>query len=614
MNKNTEHEGSVQAQHTRPKRGKKFWSHALLLSVIGFVLWKLFVGLVKTEGIILGVDHHCVSSESVESVWHTVPASNVESLTWVSCYSGAQCARMMVPLDYDNPTSAQAGIAIVKIPSKLSLDDKRYRGPILFNPGGPGGSGVDLIRSVGSSLQILLGDEYDIVGFDPRGISRTTPQVVVFPDSAEGAAWRLREQNSPAPNSTVDAIARIYGNAQVYGAVANVSAQDSAPYVSTAIVARDMLNIVRAHGSEKLQYWGFSYGTILGSTFAAMFPNHVERMVIDGVADVEDYYNGSWSGALRDTDKALRMVLDGCVSAGPEACALYETTTDEIHARLTAIYTHLKRSPMPVYDDTGKNYGLIDYKVAREALFRLLAAPYSRGDGYPAMELLDALAAAERGDALPLARVARIVPTRSPFKCACPGEPAPRVANTADAKAAIACADAGPRFETLEDMEAEYSKMAELSEFADMWPIRGQCSGWKIRAAERYTGAFVANTSFPILLVGNTADPITPILHARRISKGFQNSVVLQQDSAGHCSLSATSFCTLMTIREYIRQGKLPANGTVCGILSTMFPGDVMIGQEDLEYETKAAINAWMNIRKSLEVSGFGVAPLDLEA
>ena len=90
------------------------------------------------------------------------------------------------------------------------------------------------------------------------GVARTTPEVNVFPDSAEGATWRIREATDPLPKLTVDAIARIYGRSQQYGDIAQVSTAHASPYVSTALVSRDMLSIIRAHGFEKLQYWGFS--------------------------------------------------------------------------------------------------------------------------------------------------------------------------------------------------------------------------------------------------------------------------------------------------------------------------------------------------------------------
>lgn len=143
--------------------------------------------------------------------------------------------------------------------------------------GGPGGSGVEFVRSVGKELQELLGEDHDIVGFDPRfvgffcsqywcspshstkrsGVGFSVPAVKVFVDDAETASWRIKEAADPLPNMTADAMSRIYARLLVYNGLAKVRAS-IATYVSTASVARDMLGIMNAHGYDKIQYWGFS--------------------------------------------------------------------------------------------------------------------------------------------------------------------------------------------------------------------------------------------------------------------------------------------------------------------------------------------------------------------
>ncbi|GJE90064.1 alpha/beta hydrolase [Phanerochaete sordida] len=554
-------------------------------------------------------------SDDPELIWNKVPPSSVDKVFWTSCYDGKQCARLMVPLDYAVPDGPKAGVALIKVPSKLSARDTGYRGPILFNPGGPGGSGVAMVANSGDKLQRLIGDDFDIVGFDPRGVARTTPPVVVFKNNAEEAAWRLRVQDDPSPNTTADAVSRLWAKAQVLGSIANQTTARASPYVSTALVARDMLNIMQAHGYDKIQYWGFSYGTILGSTFAAMFPDNVGRLIIDGVADAENYYAGLWSNNLLDTDEALKTVLDACVAAGPSLCALYEPSTKKVHARLTAIFDALKKRPLPVYNNiTGKEYGLIDYKIARRALFARLYSPYGstlEDPTYPAMELLEALAQAEKGDGLALGRRMGTVPAQTRFSCSCPSEPRPPLVATPDTITAISCSDAGfaRAGDTIEDLEAHFVKMRADSEFADQWPFRVSCSGWKVKSVERFEGPFVANTSFPMLIIGNTADPVTPLTHARKMSQGFNNSVVLHQDSAGHCSLAATSICTAKAIREYFREGKLPKNGTVCGVESTIFPSySEAQSVEALQGEDRKIVEAWRELRGSFEVPKFGMA------
>lgn len=135
-------------------------------------------------------------------------------------------------------------------------------------------SGVSYFQRIGPMFQELLGQEYDIVSWDARyakptcarcdshfvrrGIGRTTPQVQYFPDNAEGLAFRMRLQDDPVANTSADAISRIHARYTTLSGIAKERTSKTSPYVTTALVARDMLSIVRAFGREKLQYWGFS--------------------------------------------------------------------------------------------------------------------------------------------------------------------------------------------------------------------------------------------------------------------------------------------------------------------------------------------------------------------
>jgi pimeloyl-ACP methyl ester carboxylesterase len=113
------------------------------------------------------------------------------------------------------------------------------------------------------------------------GIGHTSPRVQVFADPTEQAAWVLRHENDPLVNETAGALARAHARWTVFGDLAEAHTREAAEYVSTAMVSRDMLAITRAHGYEKLKYWGFSYGSVLGVTYAAMFPDNIERLIVE---------------------------------------------------------------------------------------------------------------------------------------------------------------------------------------------------------------------------------------------------------------------------------------------------------------------------------------------
>ena len=259
--------------------------------------------------------------------WESITPS--PDLIYHDCYPGYQCARLQVPLDWLDPTNSHtAAIALVKRPASVHPTDPTYGGPILLNPGGPGGSGVVFALSWAEHLQEIVdgSKHYDIVGFDPRGVGRTTPRANCYDDElarayegfqAHGSGY-LRAENPKLGWRYV--LSRSFGKRceEALGVEGGILR-----YATSSSVARDMVEIIdrteelnegaragelRARDGEqmklggaslvgekkpaRLQYIGFSYGTLLGNTFASMFPGRVGRMVLDGVADIDDYMAG----------------------------------------------------------------------------------------------------------------------------------------------------------------------------------------------------------------------------------------------------------------------------------------------------------------------------------
>ncbi|TEB32535.1 hypothetical protein FA13DRAFT_1687269 [Coprinellus micaceus] len=506
----------------------------------------------------LGAGGSCEPSKSTSiarseaETWGTINPS--KDLIWHSCYQETgifECARLQVPLDYAEPGGRQAAIALIRKPATTR---EGYRGPVLFNPGGPGDSGVNMILSSADDLATILGPQFDIVSFDPRGIARSTPRANHFDMDVERVLFGTLSGPSPwIEDGVVTGIERVWAQSQLLGALAASHDDGYLEHITTENTASDMLRIVQAHGEEKLQYWGFSYGSILGATFAALYPDKVERMVLDGVADAEDYYATAWLNSLTDSEKTLQLFFDHCAEAGPANCPFYSLTPSDIQGNIIALQDKLIAEPIAVRTDT--YYGIVDHSTLHFNLFISLYSPFASFK-----PLANALAqlAAGNGTAL-LSLLGEPVP----YTCSC-DEHAHDWDPLPEAFATVLCNDGAEVSGSLKDLQDYWNELAGVSQFADYWgTIHAGCVGWP-KNKKPFHGPFVGDTSHPILLIGNTADPVTPLSSAKKMASGFKNSVVLTIDAGGHTSLGAPSVCAHQHVWQYFQNGSLPGQGTVC--------------------------------------------------
>jgi pimeloyl-ACP methyl ester carboxylesterase len=234
-----------------------------------------------------------------------------------------------VPLDWTKPnSSAHAAIGIITLPAVVAQNDPAYAGPLLTNPGGPGGAGVGLVLSIGETMQALADTpgqkHFDVVGFDPRGMGRSTPSASCYASDFDRLVDQLQGEGLTAVGgASVRTDAGLRVKLEGYKGLGALCAEQGADgifqHMSTADVARDMLEFVeRAEALKvkngngtasaekpRLQYIGFSYGSQLGNTFASMFPGRVGRMVVDGIVDAVDYT----SGVSRFGGESCRLVM-----------------------------------------------------------------------------------------------------------------------------------------------------------------------------------------------------------------------------------------------------------------------------------------------------------------
>ncbi len=210
---------------------------------------------------------------SVEPEDPALAAYYGQNLTWTGCGGKFECATMSVPLTYDEPDGESIDVKLVRLPA--GNPDQRL-GSLVLNPGGPGGSGIEYARAARVVLTGDLLEHYDIVGFDPRGVADSTP-IECLTDRQLDRFLNV----DPNPETDED-VAAVVAVSKRFGPRCKSNSPELAPNIGTPFVVRDMDILRSLLGDDRLNYLGKSYGTMLGSTYAELFPDKVGRMVLDG--------------------------------------------------------------------------------------------------------------------------------------------------------------------------------------------------------------------------------------------------------------------------------------------------------------------------------------------
>ncbi|OJJ94791.1 hypothetical protein ASPACDRAFT_127954 [Aspergillus aculeatus ATCC 16872] len=591
----------------------------VLVCLAGYAWWMLPVSTRSNTSIEL--------SQS-EFTWSKITPST--SLQYHDCFDGFQCARLEVPMDYhrSDGLGQRFAIAITRLPAKVPVTDPRYGGAVLVNPGGPGGSGVAEVLIDGRNLQATmdaeadpslepLGDSvrdkyYDVIGFDPRGVNNTTPGFSCFPNIFAQRNWELQVAAEGMLGSADGAFRRNWERSVALnmGCSINLSTpfedgeEALGEHMNTLPVARDMLEIIERHGEwrenqsiealrrqdringndqhqeivaqtkwkrgrEKLLYWGRSYGTVLGATFATLFPDRVERAVLDAVVDADKYYFDDGLSAIEDADAIFDRFAQYCDTVGPEQCPFYISGgAPAIKQAYLDLEDALYNASLPVIASPTRGPELVTWSdlknILRLAMYQPIqgfpplaqfASELARGDGSGVADMKSSA----RAPSCPSDQCVQAGPWSA--VCQVPGQ------NEAYASSAVLCTDAVYLQNTDEEDFHRYWKalQEDSSMIADYWAsLRMGCVGWDISPKWQLKEPVGGNTSHPLLFVNNILDPVTPLRSAQKMSQRFPGSVVLQQDSEGHSTLAAPSLCVDQAIRKYFQTGELPLTVTVC--------------------------------------------------
>jgi pimeloyl-ACP methyl ester carboxylesterase len=457
-----------------------------------------------------------------------VEPAPVPNLDWQACDGGFECATAKVPLDYSRPHGRTIDLALVRFPA---LDREHRIGSLFLNPGGPGGSGVEFVRTMPPSVAQLVGQRFDIVGFDPRGVGDSRPAVDCAdpPPPTDPLGWMRPE--------TLDVPALLRGARDEVRRCLDGPHREVAPYLTTANVARDLDQLRAAVRDEKLTYFGQSYGGLIGETYATLFPGGARALVLDSPVDGDVWLN-------RPLQRVREQVVGFERSAGRffATCAAHQDVCgfggDDPETAYDELVDRLNREPLPVSGEPPVSGDEV-LEVTEETLYGKQFWPV----------LAAALRGLAGGDPTVLRRFS---PVRSP---------------SAQHEAFKVYDSTEPRYphaigEYLDGGEDSFGVTEHFAigayELVDraLWPLepRGAFYGPYRHAAD----------APPALVLANTHDPAAPYQWAKRVVADLGNARLLPVHGDGHGVLTSLNFCAFEVFMAYIENGTLPPAGASC--------------------------------------------------
>ena len=443
------------------------------------------------------------------------------------------CASVPVPRNWAAKNGQTYEISLIRIRSTTQHDKI---GSLLINPGGPGGSGVDtaVYLSFGQALGGLpkaVTDRFDIIGFDPRGVGRSDPVRCI---SATDQDASFAADPDPVSQSGFDAVAALnkritQGCQQKYG--------DQLANFSTEEAARDMDAIRTAVGDPKLTYLGFSYGTLLGATYAQLFPHNIRALVLDGAIDPKQDFVTSSEVQAKGFERAFTNFTKWC-KTNPSNCAI----APDARKAVTDAMAKAEHSPVMSLDGRKATPGWIFIGV--------ISSLYTETGWQQLAAAIDGL---QRGNAKGILDLADQYAERRPDGT---------YSNLFDANLAVNCTDATnvPSVDRIRQLQSQWRAK---------YPLFGAplaigmlpCANWPGKHDPYPAGAAVGAP--PILVVGTTGDPATPYENTAALAGMLGTGHVLTWQGEGHTAYPSTT-CIVNAVDGYLINLSVPPAGDTC--------------------------------------------------
>jgi pimeloyl-ACP methyl ester carboxylesterase len=486
----------------------------------------------------------CSASTSIEKPLSDLAAYQNQKLDWATCYEDFECTDLRVPIDYADLTVGTFKIAVLRYKAQ---DPKNRIGSLIVNPGGPGGSGVDYAYNAEYVFDPDVLDRYDIVGFDPRGVNRSAP-IECLTDEETDANYA-----SDAKPDTEAELEQALADSKEFIQKCE-STNEHLTHYSTAAAARDMDILRAALGDKKLNYFGKSYGTYLGTLYAQFFPDKVGRMILDGALDPNISILEQNISQAKGFDDALDAFLADC--AKQDDCPLPKNK-QEATLKIIALFETAALNPLP-----RKTKVENDERTATESLIVLgtASALYDDVDGWP--KLRTAFLEGQQGYGDTFLDLADQYSGRS--------SDGSYMSNELDSGAIIDCLD-------WPDTRSVEKTKADAKRFTDAAPVFGPYLAYTNISCKyltpptkdkltRSTNKITSIKTAPVIVIGTTRDPATPYEWSVGLHQIFKNSKLISLDADGHTGQGRGSACVDDAVDAYLLQGKTPTKNLTCAL------------------------------------------------
>ena len=478
----------------------------------------------------------CGSSSS--STDTTVPSLDnttefvVNPIEWTACDGSTntevECGNIEVPFDYADPDQGSF-VLYVKKHNAASPADRI--GSMMVNPGGPGFGGSSLADDAEYYFSQDLIDRFDIIAWDPRGTGESTPAVDCVDTFDEYFGLDSPPETPDEKQALIDA-------SQAFNDKCAENSGTILPYISTQASAQDINSLRLALGEEKVSFFGFSYGSELGTTWATMFPETVRAIVVDGAVDP--------TASSIQEGMAQAKGFEGQLATFLKQCS--ERTTCEFHnngdaeAAFDQLVLDIDSTPLEVSKDrTPVTQGVLFTAVAQ--------AMYS---DYYWPQLSEALSAAQGGDGKGILQLYDDYYQRNEDGT---------YGNELEAFLAISCLD-DPGATSTEEVDSHIEDfIAAAPRLGGNFAYGYSCALWPVKQAAKVN--ITGKGAGPIVVVGTTGDAATPLSSTRKMAQGLEQGILIVVDANQHTGYGANS-CVVKAVDEYLIKLTVPANETTC--------------------------------------------------